>query len=503
VEAVTGAGKTRMALQAMVSALDLNHGVAVLVPTIELMRQWAREISVHVQPRFNGSLRIEMLGGGGTSDLGTADVLVATSASAARYRLLPPGQTGLLIADECHHYGAESWSNALEPDFEARLGLTATYLREDSGVENYLDPYFGGVCYRVGYEEALADGVIAPFRIAFVGVAFSSSERDAYEEAADKAGRYRRRLVSDWGVPPEPFGEFMRAVQGLRHAGVEEGSKLAGFYLSAFSKRRQIMAESVAKQGRVRDLSPAVADAQRTIVFAQTVRAAQSALQELRLGGHVGSVIEATMDHEERAEAFEAFERGDYNVVAAPRLLDEGVDVPAADLAIVLATSRSRRQLIQRMGRVVRKKADGRSARLAIMFVEGTAEDPTQGAHEDFLDEVIDVAEDVAVFRADAKASDIVGYLRPYNWSRPPSLSRPEEPTVTDDGVPQTEGASWLSDLLIDLESVKPGCILRHPDFGVGTVLAVDGSRPQTVLAEFRGGAREIILGAGHLEFEV
>jgi len=295
--------------------------------------------------------------------------LVATSSSAARYQLLPPGQAGLLIADECHHYGAEVWSRALEPEFQARLGLTATYSRDDSGLESYLDPYFGGLCYQVGYEEALTDGVIAPFRIAFIGVAFSELERLEYEEAAERAGRYRRRLVNQWGLPAEPFGDFMRAVQRLRHAEIDEGSKLAGFYLSAFSKRRQIMAESVAKQKSVRTLSPAVAEAGRTIIFAQTVRAAESAMHELRMSGHVGSVIEASMDRDERAEAFEAFERGDYTVVAAPRLLDEGVDVPAADLAIVLATSRSRRQLIQRMGRVIRRKPDGRSARLAILFV--------------------------------------------------------------------------------------------------------------------------------------
>lgn len=505
VEAVTGAGKTRLALQAMIDALDQGRRVAVLVPTLELMRQWAREISVHVQPCFGGRCRVTTMGGGGASDLSGADVLVATASSAARYRLLPPGQAGLLIADECHHYGAEMWSRALEPEFEARLGLTATYSRDDSGLEAYLDPYFGGLCYRVGYEEALTDGVIARFRIAFIGVAFSALEREQYEDAAEKARRYRGRLVNQWGLPAEPFGEFMREVQRLRHAGVEEGSKLAGFYLSAFSKRRQIMAGSIAKQHAVRDLSPAVADAQRTIVFAQTVSAANGALLELRNQGHVGSVIEATMDRDERVEAFEAFERGDYNVVAAPRLLDEGVDVPAADLAIVLATSRSRRQLIQRMGRVVRKKSDGRSARLAILFVEGTAEDPRDGAHEDFLDDVVDVAEDVAIFPADTDSREIVAYLRPHGWSRGRASTLKDGQSASASHPPSGEDEpSWLSDLLVDLESVVPGCVLRHQRFGVGTVLAVrDGGKTKTIKAEFEDGTRDLILGSGHLEFVV
>jgi RNA polymerase primary sigma factor len=500
IEAVTGAGKTRLALQAMHDALAQGRKVCVLVPTIELMHQWHREVRTHVAS-IRPSLRIGVLGGGGDDTLGYADVLIATASSGAHYRLLPPNHEGLLIADECHHYGAETWSAALEPQFSARLGLTATYEREDSGLDEYLTPYFGGVCYRLGYDEALADGVIAPFRIAFIGVAFSASERELYEEATDKAGRYRFRLIRDWHVPEQPFGEFMRAVQQLRNSQVEEGSRLAGFYLSAFSKRRQIMAESLAKQQRVADLAAAVGEAQRTILFAQTVRAAENAMAVLERMGHVGGVIEASMDSEERRWTFDAFERGDYTVVAAPRLLDEGVDVPAADLAIVLATSRSRRQLIQRMGRVVRRKADGRTARLAVLFVEGTAEDPAEGAHEDFLDEVTSVAEDVAVFPAGTPSDAITAFLRPHHWSRSGAahLDRIVE-------APETfsAGPSWLTDVNVDLASVVAGCAVRHVRFGEGLVLSVrSGASGRTVLARFANGSHEIVLGGGHLEFIV
>ena len=96
----------------------------------------------------------------------------------------------------------------------------------------------------------------------------------------------------------------------------------------------------------------------------------------------------------ERRKVFAGFEDGTHELVAAPRLLDEGIDVPAADLAIVLASSRSKRQMIQRMGRVVRRKDDCRIARVAIVYVEGTAEDPNDGAHEDFVETIQDAADD-------------------------------------------------------------------------------------------------------------
>ncbi len=413
VEAVTGAGKTRLALQAILEAIAEGRKTAVVVPTIELVRQWNREIAAHVVPRAPRPVKVGMLGAGSGDDLRGCDILVSTAASAARWPMLSGRDAGLLVADECHHYGAGVWSQGLEEQFRQRLGLTATYEREDDGIETLLDPYFGGVCYSVGYHEALRDDVIAPFRIALVGAAFSSSERGAYEDADAKAGKCRGRLISAWGLTAEPFGVFMREVQQLRSAGVPEGSKLAGFYLSAFTKRRKLLAESAAKLDVVASLSPAVAAAERTIVFAQTVAAADRAIGLLGAAGHSGAVIEASLDAEERRDRFTAFERGDYTVVAAPKLLDEGVDVPAADLAIILATSRSRRQLIQRMGRVIRKKKDGRPARVVILYVQDTAEDPETGAHQDFLEEVTKAAGDVKVFRPGASTVEIVRYLDP------------------------------------------------------------------------------------------
>jgi Helicase conserved C-terminal domain len=103
-----------------------------------------------------------------------------------------------------------------------------------------------------------------------------------------------------------------------------------------------------------------------------------------------------------RAEVFDLFATGELQVLAAPRVLDEGVDVPAADVAVIIGASRSRRQIVQRMGRVLRRKADGRHARFVVVFVEDSVEDPSSGAHETFLDEVVNVAEGVSRLRIGA-----------------------------------------------------------------------------------------------------
>jgi len=96
--------------------------------------------------------------------------------------------------------------------------------------------------------------------------------------------------------------------------------------------------------------------------------------------------------------------------------LDEGVDVPSADLGVILSASQSQRQMIQRMGRLLRRKSDGRFARFVISFVRGTSEDPSTGAHGTFLETVTDVADEVILFDGSNPGEEICAFLNDYHW---------------------------------------------------------------------------------------
>jgi len=404
-----------MAIAAAARHLHNNWKVVTIVPTQELMNQWQKEYEKNLLHAIGMTIRIGRFGGGRKDTVVNHDIVIATASSSSRYTLLPEPYKGLLIGDECHHYGAEAWSRALEERFEHRLGLTATYEREDDGREKYLDPYFGGVIYSLDYEEALSEKVIADFKIAFIGCRFSGPEAAEYNKADEDASRYRKMLVNQYGLPEEPFGQFMLEANKLHKANQGRASKIAGYYLSAFTKRRHIMAGANAKFDKIWQLRGAIKEADRTIVFAQTREAAERAVRTLDGDNIAGAVLDSTMDMDERRRVFAGFEEGDHELMAAPRLLDEGVDVPAADLGIVLATCRSRRHLIQRMGRVLRLKEDGRLARLAVLFIEGTAEDPRTGAHEDFMDIVADAAQETKIFLADDPEENYTTYLSEKN----------------------------------------------------------------------------------------
>jgi superfamily II DNA or RNA helicase len=358
-------------------------------------------------------IRIDLLGGGSHRDLERCEVLISTVQACCANPAAAVELDGLVIADECHRYGTEAWGQALAAEFRYRLGLTATYERMDSGVEEVLDPYFRGPIYSLDYAEALRDDIIAPFKIAFLGVYFTPDEQAFYDEQDAIVRTAAGKLINSFDVPPAPFGDFMKQVNALAAHGDSAGH-LARRYLTAFAWRRATLAEAQAKLWRVRALSAAARAAHSTLVFTQTKGASEAAAAILAAEGLITGYLHSDVDGYTRRRVLDDFAEGDIDVIAAPKLLDEGIDVPDADLAVIVAASRTRLQMVQRMGRVLRKKGDGRLARVVIMYVAGTSEDPSRGAHEAFIDLIAPVACDTRHFGPLDSADAICAYLNDY-----------------------------------------------------------------------------------------
>jgi superfamily II DNA or RNA helicase len=415
IEAVTGTGKTRVGIAA--AAWAASHGIRtlIIVPTIDLQTQWYQAL---LKTKTLSNVSIGRRGDGNEDTIRDCSILITTIQSCYD----DPGATvaakGLLIADECHRYGGERWAKALHSNFSYRLGLTATYERNDDGVKDYLTPYFGGRCYSLDYKEALADDIIAHFKIAFVGVQFTPDEQSDYEEADGLMRWAFGKLVNQYGLPDSPFGTFMKEVNALATDDDDEerGVPVARAFLKAFTARRKTLAEARGKLQRIGALREAIQAASRTIVFTQTKDGAQYAARMLSTQGLATGLLHSDLDRNERSQVMDDFDSGETMVIAAPRLLDEGIDVPTADLAIIVAASRTRLQMIQRMGRVLRKKPDGRLARVVIMYVIGTSEDPQTGAHEAFIDLVTPHAVSAQHFSPTDDATQICAYLN--NWHR-------------------------------------------------------------------------------------
>src|SRR5690349_9720111 len=197
IEAVTGSGKTDVAIAAIADARRRGRFVLVVVPSRVLMEQWHGRLTAALP-----GTRIGRLGDSGKDRPASCDVLIATRHSAAAYKPLPPeGVGGLLVADECHGLGGGTLRRAMLREYDERLGLTATLERSDDGVSELLLPYFGGICHRYGFEDAIADGVCAPPRVALVGVELTVDERAEYVATEQQLVNARHHLRQVPGMP--------------------------------------------------------------------------------------------------------------------------------------------------------------------------------------------------------------------------------------------------------------------------------------------------------------
>ena len=394
IEAVTGSGKTDVAIAAISDALRRDRFALVVVPTRVLMEQWHGRLLAALP-----QARIGRLGDSGKDRPGSCDVLIATRHSAATHRPVPPGERGgLLIADECHGLGGGVLRRGLLRQYDERLGLTATLERADDAVTELLLPYFGGICHRYGFEQAIADGVCARPRVAFVGVPLSPEERTEYIATEQRLVNARHHLRAVPGMPLTPFGDFIAAVAHLAAGDAGVDGRAAREYLEMFSLRRQIVAQSRGKYELLGRLAPAIKAADGTLLFTETVRGANHAINRLDplvaielITGSTARTHRKTILGDLRARRLHA--------VAAPRVLDEGIDVPDADLGIVMSASRTRRQMIQRMGRILRRKRPGGRARFVIMYAQDTLEDPANRIERDgFVEEIERISEATGVF---------------------------------------------------------------------------------------------------------
>lgn len=424
VEAVTGAGKTRLGLAAISAALREGRQALLLVPTIELLHQWFNEIRTLLPWAVVGRLGDQY-----RDDFLHHQVIVSTVQSAlARMQAsaiygLSGNNSRLLIADEVHRLAADRYSTALDRSFAWRLGLSATYERPDDKHLEHLDPYFGGVVYRLWYDRAQQDNLIAPFDIALVGVELAPEERAKYSELSDTISRSHRSLL---GYLPDASlvgSQFLAIVAGwAAEEAMTARTALARKYMRAVSARQQLLAQTDAKLSQLELIEPALRRARSTLLFSLTQFGAQEAADRVASCGISATAVYSEISGVERKQRMAEFRSGAVPVLAAPRVLDEGVDVPEAELGIVLATSRSKRQLVQRLGRVIRRKADGRAGKFVFFYAANTIEDPEHRGDEQYLNAVLPHARDLGWFSLPEDHLELLRFLE----NLPPQTPAPD-----------------------------------------------------------------------------
>ncbi len=338
----TGSGKTRVAIAAIAAE---RRAALCLVPTRILLGQWRATLAELLGIR---------IGAFGDGERDVRAVTVATFESAWRHMGEIGNRFELLVVDEAHHFGAGVRDEALEMCTAARrLGLTAT--PPEGAALAGLEELVGPVLFERGIAD-LTGSFLAELELIELRLGLSTRELAEYEDAwgVFRAAFDRFRDLAPMGSWSDFLGWAWRSAAG--RAAVE-----------AWRRAHGLLALTDAKSAAIGALLARHRDS-RTLVFTATRDAAYRIARE-----HLVMPITADVRSAERDAALEAYRAGRIRALVSARVLNEGFDVPDADVGIVAGGTLGEREHVQRIGRLLRP-AEGKRALVYELVTRGTAE---------------------------------------------------------------------------------------------------------------------------------
>ena len=340
----TGSGKSFVAELAIE---ETARATLVVAPTLDLVGQW------HDRLKTAFGCPVGMLGGGHHE---IEDITVSTYDSAAIHLGRYGNRFGLMVFDEVHHLGAPGYLSAAASSIAPyRLGLTATW-DADAEREDALIEVLGDIVYEKGITE-LSGEFLAEYQTVRIPVNLSPEEQERY----DLARNTFKQFVASKRIPlgsPRGWQTF------LRHAAQSKAGRAA---FQAYQESRRIAHGTEQKLDMLAELL-GKEHGRRTIVFTHDNETAYRVSRTFLV-----PCISHQTDIKERRAILEAFESGVLPVIATSRVLNEGVDMPAAEVAIVLSGTGTVREHVQRLGRILRPAADKQAVLYEIVAAD-TAE---------------------------------------------------------------------------------------------------------------------------------
>jgi superfamily II DNA or RNA helicase len=349
----TGAGKSYVAVLAI---RDKQRSALVVAPTLDLVRQWYDLL------RTSFGVEVGVIGGG---DYSVKPLTVTTYDSAYLHMETIGARFGSIVFDECHHLPSEAYTLAAKQALAPfRLGLSATPERAD-GRDALLERLVGPTVYRKDILE-LSGNYLAEYDVERITIRLGPEERAEY---ASERGIYLEFLRSQ-GIrlsSPSGWGEFI-----MRSSSGEKGRRA----MQAYRRQRELAFAAPAKLDLLGELLHEHRK-DRMLVFTEDNRTAYAVSRRFLI-----PAITHQTKVTERSELLARFGDGRYGAVVTSKVLNEGVDVPDANVAVVMSGSGSVREHVQRLGRILRPK-EGKRAILYELVSGDTAEAYTSERRRD------------------------------------------------------------------------------------------------------------------------
>ena len=414
---VTGAGKTMLAIAAIKLLFDTkanNLRIKIIIPKTFLMYQWHSSLLEELEiPREE----IGFYSGTHKSNQNKKIMLyVINSARDVLARHIvddtKSGNAVLLIADECHHYGSSANARIFgyTPYLPKGCPIYTLGLSATPWCTNYhevLVPALGNEIYRFGFLAAINADIISKFALFNIRIPFTPEERLAYDELSDHLSYALHKLTE---LCPNLSGggqtthSFFAALENIIQNGEPEAAELAKTVLVLSVQRKEVVYQAKYRVDAVTELLRRIPKSSKIIIFGERIETAIEINRRLTSIYHneVG-LYHSKVPKALGIQTLRQFEDGDIRILVSCKTLDEGLNIAKTDVGIVVSSTGSRRQRVQRLGRVLRKKTNDNTAYFYYLYVDNTTEE------EELLSEIVRPEFDSVINRIDLSYNEESG----------------------------------------------------------------------------------------------
>lgn len=343
VSVVTGGGKTFFAFLAIQEVLKKNDNIhfVIIVPTEALLDQWYIGL---IDDMGSNENNISCFSGKEKpKKANLINIIIINTARKQEIRNLFQNKTIMLIVDECHRSGSIENAKALNFSQIASLGLSATPTRDyDNGFNELIKPQIGDIIYEYDYNKAYADGVICDFNLINIKTYFLEEESIEYNKISKR----------------------ISILIGKIKKGLEKYDKLEKLLI----QRARVSSNSINRVIACLKLIKTNPNKQ-TIIFCESILHADTIYNYLKENDFQVGIYHSKIRADIRRLNLKLYKRSVNKILVTCKALDEGLNAPNTDMAIIVSSTKSKRQRVQRLGRVLRTSKDKKESNIYTIYI--------------------------------------------------------------------------------------------------------------------------------------
>lgn len=366
-EMATGTGKTKTAIYIHETLKEEVNKLftIVVVPDITLLNQWNRELikynfKILLAYSGNNKWQIKLKDMINLFKYKENQFFTVITTNDSFYskkfqdELNRLNNEYFLLVDEMHNWGTQKIIDSL-PKYKYILGLSATpdlHFKDD--LNDKLHEYFGGIIFTYNLEKAIKDNVLVPYYYYPIVVSLEAKELENYDKLTLQIAKSIHSDEREEELFKNPKLQQLLFKRSRIIYGASEKTKVLTERIKNIEKKGRLVVYAGITSEKEIYMNKDTEALDNEVFLKQIDEVGQILTNnDIKFSRYTSKESE-----KERMSSIIDFTNDTYSTLLAIRCLDEGVDIPSIERAIILSSSTNPREFVQRRGRILRKSPD-------------------------------------------------------------------------------------------------------------------------------------------------